>query len=63
MSGWYNPEAINPPEEPVEHKYCPICGKGVYDGEYAYKDKRTGDIIGCENCIEQTWVEDVEGWD
>ena len=31
------------------HYYCPICGEEVYDTVFI---TGSGDIVGCENCIE-----------
>ena len=39
--------ACQPDPEPV---YCPVCGEETT--EYLYKDK-SGDVVGCENCITQ----------
>lgn len=53
----------SPPEPEVKHKYCPICGKEVFDEEYAYRDRRDGTILGCENCVEEVFVEGTIEYD
>ena len=44
-------------DEPPEYKVpnCPICG---WETDVLYRNKATGDILGCENCIEE-----VDAWD
>ena len=35
--------------KPETHYSCPMCGKEVY--EEVFVDKKSKEIIGCENCI------------
>ena len=35
-------------KEPEEY-HCPVCGK---ECECIFKHKATGEIVGCDNCIE-----------
>lgn len=39
-----------------ENYYCPECGEAVERYVYVNND---GTIIGCDNCIERRYVEDV----
>lgn len=45
---WRCPEPpIDPPEpEPLPH--CPICGE---ECEMWFRDRRSGDVVGCERCV------------
>ena len=39
----------HPDGKEPEAYHCPLCGK---ECESIYKNKDTGEIVGCENCIE-----------
>lgn len=32
--------------------YCPFCKTDFTEGTEVYRNKVTGEIIGCENCVE-----------
>ncbi len=58
MNRWfYNPEAVEPPEEEEEKMYCPVCDHRIYCGEYLYFDRHR-ECIGCEYCTFTKFVED-----
>lgn len=42
--------------KPEEKYYCPICGEEVFESVYVMAD---GDVVGCENCIQNKYPEDV----
>ena len=51
------PNIPDPQQEDAPIYYCPVCGKEVW--EDVYRDKESGLIIGCDQCIEIKKKEDV----
>lgn len=46
-------QSIDPPEYEVPH--CPLCGE---EANKIFRDKMSGDIYGCENCVEE-----IDSWE
>lgn len=51
------PNIPDPQQRPEEIYICPFCGKQVY--ETVYTDKHSGLVIGCDQCIEENFAEDI----
>ena len=51
------PNIPDPQQEPERFYYCPCCGRAVY--ETVYTDKQSGLIIGCDQCIEEKFADDI----
>lgn len=37
--------------------YCPVCKKDLCEDTEVYRNKVTGEIVGCEYCIETVYVD------
>ena len=46
---YYNPNAVEPPEDDEEYE-CPVCGETLSGGHELFINDN-GDCVGCEFCI------------
>ena len=45
-----------PPEAPTPEPVCPRC---LREFNKLYRDRASREVLGCDVCIEEIWVEDI----
>ena len=58
---YYNPNAVEPPEDDSFVGECPSCGTPLNWDDEVYTNDTDGSVIGCQYCMSRRDAGDVYG--
>ena len=61
MIHFYNPEAVDPPEDDFFVGECPACGTPLTVDDEVYTNDTDGSVVGCQYCLSRRDAGDVYG--